>query len=237
MENRKTILILHGWQSSKEKWQKVKEGLEKQGMKVILPDLPGFKLENKLDTAWNLDDYVRWTRNFVDREMPKEKFFLLGQSFGGRVAIKFAVQHPEKLEGLILVSAAGIKTKFHLIAGWKLLGFLKTLSFLPGYNFLRKVFYFKVLKRTDYYMAEGTMKDVFLKAINEDLSLLLPEIKIPTAIIWGKKDFTTPLRDAYFMKGKISHSRLFLLENIGHTPHLENPELLAQKIIEFIKTN
>ncbi len=38
-----TIIILHGWGSSKEKWQEVKENLEKQGLKVIVPDLPGFK--------------------------------------------------------------------------------------------------------------------------------------------------------------------------------------------------
>jgi len=96
----KTLIILHGWQSSKEKWQKVKENIES--------DLPGFKPETQLKEPWSLDDYVDWLKDF---SQTKEKFFLMGHSFGGRVAIKFALRYPEKLYGLILVSAAGIKKK------------------------------------------------------------------------------------------------------------------------------
>ena len=38
----KTLFILHGWQSSKEKWEKVKEKLEENKIEVIIPDIPGF---------------------------------------------------------------------------------------------------------------------------------------------------------------------------------------------------
>ncbi len=71
-------------------------------------------------------------------------------------------------------------------------------------------------------------------ALEEDLKPLLGKISVPTLIIWGKKDKITLLKDASLMKEKIKNSQLQVLENIGHTPHLENPKLLAQKIKGFI---
>lgn len=238
-----TLIILHGWQSSKEKWQRVKEEVGTQRVEVIVPDLPGFKKENELEKSWSLDDYVEWVDRFISKRViyfrrPSErrdnnkKLFLVGHSFGGRVAIKFAVKYPERLQGLILVSAAGIKRKEPSIL--KVAFIFKKFSFLPGYGFFRKIFYKFILRKTDYLMVEGVMKETFRKVIEEDLTPLLSKIEVSTLILWGKKDKITPLSDAYLMKEKIENSKLEILKNIGHTPHLEKPTLLSQKIINFI---
>lgn len=70
--------------------------------------------------------------------------------------------------------------------------------------------------------------------LEEDLTPLLEKISCPTLIIWGKKDKITPLKDGYLMKEKIKNSRLEILEKISHTPHLENPQALVQKIQSFL---
>ena len=225
----KTLIILHGWQSSKEKWQKVKENIESDEIEVIVPDLPGFKPETELKKPWTLDNYVEWLKDF---SQDKEKFFLLGHSFGGRVAIKFASRYPEKLYGVILVSAAGIKKEYKIS---KITPFLKKFSFLPGWQFFRKIFYRYLLRKTDYLLIEGPLKQTFKNVIEEDLTSLLKEIKVPVLIIWGEKDKITPLSDAYLIKKEIKFSQLEILPDLGHTPHLENPELLAQKIKEFLQ--
>ena len=62
------IVILHGWQSAKEKWQKVKEATEEQGLRVIVPDIPGFKPETSLKNPWTLNDYLLWFDDFLKRE-------------------------------------------------------------------------------------------------------------------------------------------------------------------------
>ncbi|MBT9151488.1 MAG: 2-succinyl-6-hydroxy-2,4-cyclohexadiene-1-carboxylate synthase [candidate division WS2 bacterium] len=54
----KTLIILHGWQSSKEKWQKVKQALENNELKVIVPDIPGFKKKTMLNQAWGLKNFI-----------------------------------------------------------------------------------------------------------------------------------------------------------------------------------
>jgi len=229
------LIILHGWQSSKEKWREVKREIEGQGIKVIVPDLPGFKKENELKKAWNLDDYVEWVAKFAKGNI-KEPFFLLGHSFGGRVAIKFAAKYPERLKGLILVSAGGVEAEKTLkeLTISILAPYLKKFSFLPGYRFLREFFYRFILRKTDYLRAKGFLKETFKKVIQEDLVPLLGKIESGALIIWGEKDKILPLRDAHIMNQKIKNSKLEILRNIGHNPHLKNPKLLSQKITNFI---
>ncbi len=239
-----TLIILHGWQSSKEKWQKVKELLESPDLRVIVPDLPGFKPETGLEKSWNLDDYVLWLEKFSG-DIPlsaESKFFLLGHSFGGRIAIKFAAKHPEKLTGLILVSAAGIKKKKTiwdriLLAVIKLtrkLGVEETTFEKTPWSILRKLFYRYFLRKTDYLRATPRQKEIMKNILEEDLKPLLEKISTKTLIVWGRKDKATLLKDGHLMAEKIKNSRLEILENIGHTPHLENSELLSQKIKTFI---
>ena len=46
----------------------MKENLEKSGVEVIVPDLPGFKEETELTKPWNLDDYLAWVEDFIERQ-------------------------------------------------------------------------------------------------------------------------------------------------------------------------
>ncbi len=223
-----TLFILHGWGSSKEKWQRTKELIEKKGIKVIVSEIPG--LDTKISRPWNLSDYLNWFGNISREDSP---FFLLGHSFGGRISIKFAAKNPERIKGLILVSAAGIKRKSSFLV--HLVKIFKKFSFLPGFSFFRKLFYRFILRKTDYIEASGNLKETFKKIIQEDVREYLSQIKVPTLIVWGKKDKITPLEDAYLMKREIKNSKLELLDNIGHSPYIEDPKILAEKIIDFIK--
>jgi len=231
-----TILILHGWGLGNISWQKTKEILEASGYFVFVPDLPGFGQEPPPEKPWVIDDYINWVNNYSN-ENKLSNFFLLGYSFGGRIAIKFTVKHPEKFKGLILVSAAGLESEKNVqeISISILAPYFKKLSFLPGYDSLRKFFYRFILKKTDYLKAKGVMKETLKKVISEDMTQLLEKIKTPTLIIWGENDKTLPVTDGYLMNKKIENSRLEIMKGIDHTPQIQAPELLTQKIIEFIK--
>ncbi|MEK7172891.1 MAG: alpha/beta hydrolase [Patescibacteria group bacterium] len=227
-----TLIILHGWQSSKEKWQKVKEMLESLDLKVVALDLPGFKPENQLSRPWNLNDYVAWLENLLIAY--PEPVYLLGHSFGGRIAIKLAAKNPTKLKGLILVAAAGIKNRSLSIRFWRQLA--KTFS--PRANSIAKRFlYHFILRKKDYLEAQGHLKQTMANAITEDLTPLLKTIITPALLVWGKKDTLTPIKDAYLMNKEIKNSRLEVLPQNGHSLHLQCPEVLAQKIKKFIDTN
>lgn len=234
----KTLIILHGWQSSKEKWEKVKNEIEKAEIEVILPDLPGFKRETALSKIWDLDDYVEWFSNFSAN---KENFFLLGHSFGGRIAVRFAAKYPQKLRGLILVSGAGIRgiNEFWISLSYFISGGVGQIFQLPilqkFYPVLRNLFYRYILRKTDYLLAEGYLKETLKNIVKEDLTDYLEQIQIPTLLIWGEKDKTTPPKCGYLMKEKIKNSELKILEGVGHAPHLENPEKLSEIILKFLE--
>ncbi|MBT9151487.1 MAG: Lipase 3 [candidate division WS2 bacterium] len=168
--------------------------------------------------------------------MGLKKFYILGHSFGGRIAIKFAAKYPEKIKALVLVSAVGIKQKKNLkqILLFKIASIGNKFSSCPYYSLSRKIFYKLIVGKTDYLKVSGNIKETFKKIIDEDLSFYLSQISVPVLIIWGEKDKTTPLKDGYLMKEKIKNSKIEILKGVKHTPHLETPEVLSKKVLHFL---
>ena len=193
------MLILHGWPSSSQKWVAVAELLAQQGFRVIVPDLPGFGQTPEPLHAWNTNDYIEWLREFCDTvEDLKKEFYLAGHSFGGGLAAKFAIKYNQRITRLFLISAATIRTRssakkfYHRLA--KIAGLF---SFLPYYGLFRKAFYKFILRKSDYIYQKGIMKETYINVVSEDLSHKLSSINVPTVIIWGSKDASTPLADAH----------------------------------------
>ena len=106
----KTLLILHGWNSNSDRWLEVAEPISKNGLRVIVPDLPGFGKSSALENPWNTNQYIDWLEGFI-QEMDLKNFYLMGHSFGGALASKLAVKHAQEVSKLFLVSAACIRKK------------------------------------------------------------------------------------------------------------------------------
>ncbi len=233
----KPMLILHGWISSSEKWIPVCDILAKNNIKVFVVDLPGFGKSQEPSEAWNTDKYIEWVREFCDNvEDLKKDFYLAGHSFGGSLAAKFAVKYNQRLKTLFLISAAIVRESTTTKKlSYYLAKVVKVFSFLPYYDLFRRGIYKYVIRKSDYPHMKGVMRQTYLKVVSEDLSFRLVFIKIPTIIIWGDKDDSTPLADAEFIKSKIPDAKLFILPGKKHSLQIEAPELLAQKIIENIQ--
>jgi pimeloyl-ACP methyl ester carboxylesterase len=233
------ILVLHGWGGSSDSWIRFQEILANQGYKVICPDFPGFGKTLPPPNPWDIKDYTEFIFKFIQK-FTSEKFFLLGHSFGGRIAIKFALLYPEKLRSLILCSSAGIKPKPGLktrIVFW--LARIGNAIFTPKHltrfkDSARNLFYL-VLRNRDYVKANGIMKETIKKVLSEDLLPELSKIKIKTLIIWGKTDKMVPVKYANIFQEKIENSKLEILPKIGHSPHLEVPKKLSEIILNFLK--
>src|SRR3989338_4498714 len=145
-----TILILHGWGSCAKNWDRVRELLEKEGIKVFVPDLPGFGENPPPAKPWSIDDYVDWTRDYC-RKNNLSQFFLLGHSFGGEVAIKYAIKYPQNIERLFLVAASYLRRKTSKIILLSIAAkIFKIFSFLPFYSLARRAFYKFVVRKSDY---------------------------------------------------------------------------------------
>jgi len=232
------ILVLHGWGGSSDSWIDVQDILANQGYNVIVPDFPGFGKSITPLEPWSLSDYTKWMIDFINY-LKIERFYLVAHSFGGRIAIKFATQYPEKIKSLILCDSAGIKPKpgfkTRLIYWTARIGnAIFTPKHLARFRDGAQNFFYIFLRHKDYVKANSTMKETIKKVLEEDLLTELSQIKVKTLIVWGDDDKLVPVRYAYIFKEKIENSEIKLLPEIGHSPHLEAPEKLAEIITDFL---
>lgn len=229
-QNMKKVIILHGWTKTLDKWKELLVALEKKGIKADLPKIPG--LTGSLEKVWELMDYVDWLNNIVDRE--KDKVILVGHSNGGRIAIAFTNLFPEKVEKLILIDSAGIYHKelplrikravFKAIA--------KIGKKLTSSKTIKNLFY-KLTQESDYKDLNDNAKQTMINLISTDLKPILPQIKTPTLIIWGREDKVTPLSDGIIMNRLIKNSKLGIINNVRHSPMFTNAKEVAQLIQQF----
>lgn len=229
------FLILHGWGSNSDRWQNIAQALE-QKYQVIVPDLPGFGKSQEPKTAWSLDTYVDWLHAFCEA-IPslQHSFSLLGHSFGGALAAKFAIKYNQRVEKLFLVSAACVRKRTNIKkVFYRLAKLTKAFSFLPLYPQFRKAVYKFVIRKSDYTYQQGVMKETYLRVILEDLSYKMIFVKVPTVIIWGEKDASTPIEQAKFIHEKVSGSSMVIIPEAGHALNVKNHETVAQKILEFM---
>ena len=226
------FLILHGWGSASDRWIKEAEIISEKSFKVIIPDLPGFGKSDKLERPWTINDYVKWFEEFT-KTLNIENFYLLGYSFGGALASKIAVKYPQRVQRLFLIAAAVIRKKTTQKNFFsKISKFIKLFYFLPYYSFFRKAVYKFIIRKSDYVYIEGIIKQTYLNIIAEDVSFNLPFIRVPTIIIWGDKDQSVPIEDAYLIKEKVKNSKLVVIPGADHKMHKQLPEILSEKIIE-----
>lgn len=232
------IIILHGWGLSGEAYQGVKTLLEREGFEVLTPDLPGFGSEKLRKHAMRLDDYVSFVEDFMKRKRIT-KVILIGHSFGGRVAIKYALMFPKRTYALILTGAPGITHRLSLfrraimraaVAFGELFRF-RLLS--PFRKAVRKGLYF-FIGEWDYYYA-GDLRETFKLVVSEALQDFLPSIRVPTLLLWGERDAVIPLSDAWKMRRLIPKAKLSTVKNVGHKLPYEDEEAFTKEVVEFLR--
>lgn len=226
------IILLHGWAASSTIFESITNIL-KTKYTIYVIDLPGFGKSEEPDKPYNLDDYVDLLYQFII-DLDIYNPILLGHSFGGRIAIKFASLY--NVSKLILVDSAGLKQK----------NFIKTKTKILLYKLKKK--YYKITKNvikyndllinsgsTDYKEASVIMKKILVNVTNEYLDKHLKDITCDTLIIWGKKDDVTPYYNAIKLKKKIKNAGLVTLEGVGHFPFIESKKTFNKILKSYLE--
>lgn len=217
-----TLVFLHGWSKgiNKQRYLKLFQLLSPK-FQIIALDFPGFGASDTPTTPWTVSDYAQFTNNFLDK-LKINKCILIGHSFGGRVAITLASQHNPKIQKIILIDAAGIERKSLKI---------KLISTISGFipPSLKKLL-LPALGSKDYLDTNGVMRQTFKNIVNQNLEELLPQINIPTHLIWGGQDYTTPLSHAQIIHKLIPQSTLDVVPNANHGLPYRQPQETYQLI-------
>ncbi len=214
------ILLLHGWGKDKNSYSELlKEIKAPQIGRIVAIDLPGFG-DEPLAKTLTLDDYVKFVLAYITKNKLKN-IILIGHSFGGRVALKIVANNNLNVEKLILIDSGGIRE-----VTFK----MRIASVLPRFgSFGRSLFGSK-----DYLNASGELRETLKNVVNEDLEPLLESIKVPTLIVWGENDHTTPLWMGEVMHKKIAGSKFSVIPKGDHGIPYRRAIEVAKVIKEFI---
>jgi pimeloyl-ACP methyl ester carboxylesterase len=229
------IILLHGWGCDLTIFSQLQQELEKTN-EVYTIDLPGFGMSEVPNNVWGVSDYANFLGEFIKNEDIQNPM-LFGHSFGGKISIQYASQN--KIEKLILTGSSGIKPhhKFKRKLKIYLLKKIKKITTLflskkKSSEIIEK--YRKKVGSIDYRNADGMLRKILVKSVNEDLKEVMPLIKTQTLILWGKDDHETPLSAGETMSHLIPNSELTALSNAGHYAFLDQKENFINHLKSFI---
>ena len=233
-----TLILLHGWGGSIDSLTPLQEQLAAKGFQVFNLDLPGFGKSEMLKEVMDLDDYVKFLMDLIER-LNIFKPVLIGHSFGGRIAVAFAAKYPGKVSKMVLIDISGINPqnqtkKKKLEKQSKVFGKFFNLPLVRLVKpLVRKVYYKTVVGENDYLTA-GKLKETFKKVVGQYIDHKLKEVKTDTLIIWGEHDNITPLWMGEKLAMGIKNSRLEVIEGAKHGLPLVQPELIARIIYLYL---
>jgi len=231
------VILIHGWEGDINYFAKLRDHLAQKFMVYAL-DLPGFGLSSNPEEVWGSIEYANLIKKFICELKIVQPIFL-GHSLGGKIAARLVADNLVEARKIILISSSGIQLAKPLkikmkIYCFKLLKFLATLPIIEEFIRPRLDIYRKKFGSSDYRGASGIMRSILVKAVNEDISSILPKIKIPTLLLWGDQDFATPLQAGRVMQQAILGSELKIIYGGGHFPFLDNWEEVATEIDKFL---
>ena len=251
------LLLIHGLGASCDYWRYNIRALS-QGYQVYALDLPGFGRSAKRMDDYSLHFAGEFVAAFLDTQ-GVDRASLVGNSLGGAVSLQFAVQHPHRLEKLVLVSSGGLGRELPL--SFRLLTIPLFGEFItwawgtrPGMRLtLRSIVYDPQVLKDEFVneMAELARlpgaKEMLLSVARmgidlrgqnmvllEPLLRRVPEIEGPTLIIWGAQDPIIPVAHAHIAHQMIRNSRLHIFDRCGHVPQIEKPEEFNRLVLEFL---
>ncbi len=234
-----TVVILQGWGTSLSVYDSVAACLNDR-YKVVQFDFPGFGGSDEPREPWGVDEYTVFFTKFM-QELNIKSATLIGHSYGGRVIIKLCSKNniPFKIERIVLTDSAGILP---------VKSFSQKLK-IKKYKIIKKIVNMKLVEKIcpelinewrskqgseDYRNATPIMRQCLVKAVNEDLTDLLPNIECDTLLIWGDADTATPLSDGKIMEEKIPEAGLAVIKGAGHFCFLEQPVLFRNILNSFL---
>lgn len=232
------VVLLHGWGSNITLFESMINLLSSK-YRVVAMDMPGFGESDEPQEAWDVDRYVDFVLEFL-KPYGAKKLTLLGHSFGGRVIIKLCSRKlPFEVEKVILVDSAGVMPEKTAKQKLKQKTYQWTKKIYSA-DIVQKMFpeALENLRRkngsADYNAASVVMRQTLVKVVNEDLCHLMPNVKCPALLIWGKNDDATPISDGEKMEKLMPEAALVAFDNAGHYSFLEQQVLFNRVLASFM---
>ncbi len=226
------IVFLHGLVGLNEHWEGVVERVCERH-RCVLFELPLLRLRGE---DCSIHGAKRMTADFLEQYV-REPAVLVGNSFGGHVALRIALEHPELVGGLVLAGSSGLLERT----------MVKEITVRPSREWLaRKIgelfFDQSFMRQADLDRAHRELSDrggaramvrLSRSARSDHLGERVSAISAPTLLIWGKQDIVTPPEAAAEFLERLRNARIVWFDQCGHAPMIECPERFAEELLQF----
>lgn len=238
------ILLLHGWLGSWGYWLDTMASLS-DAFRCYAIDFWGFGESGKPRTGYEVDDFVALVYQFMDRlGIPAAP--VIGHSMGGTVALKLAIEHPERV-----TKVAAVGSPIHgraLSLALRLAG-RKPVAYIAWHTpaLLRwgiRAFSPRLARdwRRWYEMImhdlSRTTLEAFLTSIRSlrltDLRPALHMAEVPALGLYGQRDLIVDPRQGSVLLRGMPNAQVFNMEHCGHFPMLDDPALFNRKLRQFL---
>jgi 3-oxoadipate enol-lactonase len=225
----KRVVLLHSALGDSRLWRAQVAALEGR-FEVIAPDLPGFGDE----------PFPEGPFSYVDRVAQLLPAMLVGNSFGGAVALQTALAHPDRVERLVLASSAlpGWTFGEEMQANWEQVGAAVDAGDLDA----------AAGSSVDFWVAPPYRDFVLpqqLRALEHEAARAGPEptwpdapplssLRMPTLVVVGADDKADFRAIARHLAGEIHAARLVEVPGAGHLVGVEQPERLNELLLDFL---
>lgn len=245
-EASETVVLLHGLNgSARDDWETQIELLARE-FHVLAVELPGFddpsKLPEHYSTAYFAEALAQVIKLYASSPVT-----LIGHSMGGVIALHYALEEPEQLERLVLVSVPGLLHRMsysrELVGGWAggetgqhggFSAFLEKISMklLAGLEALSgKAQPSDAMLRS---MADNPQAMAAMQLSTRDFSATLHQLAMPILLLWGENDRIAPLRTAHTLLARLPDSRLQVFPDVGHVPMTQASEAFNRTLQQFV---
>jgi pimeloyl-ACP methyl ester carboxylesterase len=229
------LLILHGLFGALSNFKDVFEEF-KSRFRVVIPMMPIYDLPVDETHVKSLAAFIHRFTEYKNLD----SINLLGNSLGGHVALVYALEHPEKVNSMILTGSSGLYE--NAMGG--------SFPRREDYEFIKaKVAYTFYDPQTatkelvDEVFEIVNNKDKLIRilalaksAIRHNMAEELHTFRMPVCLIWGKNDNITPPDVAEEFHRLLRHSELFWIDQCGHAPMMERPKEFNAILSPWLKT-
>lgn len=247
------IVLLHGSNADLHTWQPWVDRL-KADYRVVRFDQRGHGLTGPApDNDYALDAFVADVDTVADK-LGLDRFVLAGNSMGGGIAMAYAMQHPDRLNGLVLVDAGGADIERK--GGGNL---LFTLAAIPGISKLMAQITPRSLVEKSLSQSVANQAIVTPEAIDRYWELArypgnraatltrfgqartpftmeqVSAVQVPTLVMWGEEDSLIPFEAASWYMEHLPNAKLAAYKGIGHIPMEEHPDQSAADLRAFVE--
>lgn len=250
-DGKETVAFFNGVMASTGSWAYQVPVFEKLGYRIILHDFKGQTMSDKPDGEYTFKQHAEEARLLFDY-LGVKKLHIIGTSYGGEVAMRFAIDYPDYTKSISLIDSVSEldETLRLFVGGWKTFagiddpeGFfwgmapcIYSSSFIKdNKEFLKSRAAALKTIPADYFKGQISLYNTF----EHDLHMTdeLSEIKCPALVIVGEEDILKPYKFSKILADNIPDSEFVVIPGSGHVTIFEKPNILNTMLIGFVIKN